>query len=162
MARKGLGRVRGAVDRQPAQFHGSENRSQRAWSEPADQMTDNAGAQRRTENSTGRLRRAGGRLPFTGLLFGRGGELQEQSGLERIGFGGCHLPVQPGRLLFVIPAIDQYSLSSSPSSSSSRSSSSMSPSRYSISMSSESSSMVRTRNGSSSSRFSYHCPGTGS
>jgi hypothetical protein len=102
-------RERRAVERQPAQLHGGQYGAQRAWVEARQQPRDDARAQRRDENP--RNTRPGGvalgrELPLRRLLLGGRGELQEQGTLGGVCLSGSHLAVQPGGLLFVVPAID--------------------------------------------------------
>src|SRR6266480_2320090 len=144
---------RGAVDRQAAQLHGGEHRTQGARIEARQQTRHDARAQRGHEHALAgvcaRVRAPRCQLPFPRLLFRGRGELQEQFAFSGIGLCGGDPPVQPGRFFLVVPAIDagggQYSsrsssTSSSSSSSSQSSSSSSSSSSYSSSSSASSSS----------------------
>src|SRR5882762_5568722 len=127
---------RGAVDRQAAQLHGGEHRTQGARIEARQQTRDDARPQRGHERSLAgvraRVRAPRGELPFGRLFFRSRGELQEQFALAGIGFGRGDPAVQPGRFFLVVPAIDagggQYSSRSSSTSSSSSSVSSSSDS----------------------------------
>ncbi len=95
-------RARPGIHRQAAQLHGGEHPAQVARLDVPQQARHDTGA------GIGCVLLRDGRIdpaPAGGLLFGGGGEFQEQVAPHRVRFGGGHLAIEPGGFLLVVPAV---------------------------------------------------------